>query len=143
MGLHGLLTAPAAITVSGATALLTLSVLERLFFAFPDFAEVLEVALNYPQKPLGLADLLALDLEPLLVGHALLRPSLLEFLKPPLAALEETDCSPRESVRGAVGWPTVSSARCARRETGPGASDAIPRSPRRFWQLGRPPIRWS
>ena len=47
--------------------------------------------LNYPQEPLGLADLLALPLELPLVGRPLLRPGLLELGEPPLAALEETD----------------------------------------------------
>ena len=51
------------ITISATTALRTFSVLERLFLAFPDFSEVLGVALNYPQKSLGLDDLLALVLE--------------------------------------------------------------------------------
>jgi len=47
------------------------------------------VCCNYPQAPLSLADLLAFALELLLVHQALLRPGLLELLKPPLAALGE------------------------------------------------------
>ena len=49
------------------------------------------IPVNYPQESLGLVDLFALVLELLFVGQALLRPGLFELLKPPLAAIQETD----------------------------------------------------
>jgi len=78
------------ITVSATTALRTFSVLERLFLAFPDFSEVLGVALNYPQALLRLPNFLALLLELLLIDQPFFRPGLLEFLELPLTPLEET-----------------------------------------------------
>ena len=53
--------------------------LKRAVLETPEVLEVLGVGLNYPQKPLGLADLFALALKLLLVNLALLRPSLLEL----------------------------------------------------------------
>lgn len=53
--------------------------LKLQIFLFPEFLEVFAVALNYPQKPVGLDNLLAFSLELLLIDQALLRPGLVEL----------------------------------------------------------------
>jgi hypothetical protein len=65
--------------------------LRHIVFTFREFLKVLWVGVNYPHVSLGLPDLLALAIELLLIDPALLRPGLLEFGEPALAALEETD----------------------------------------------------
>jgi hypothetical protein len=57
----------------------------------PQFLELLGISLNYPQKPLGLADRLALKLELPLVSRPPHRPSALELRALALATPEETD----------------------------------------------------